>query len=615
MTHEKRVTLAFVTCMMLALVWIQFFAPPAVQPPKKPDQKKPANGKQESQAQKPANAKNGKQPPPPKQGNGNPLLKPSSKTLAVSRQAKREQRFQLDSMQARFRLTNRGAAVYAVKLKQYFHKYFDSSDKGWRADEKNWLPLFPGWSAHQKLKTQPEHLIFQLSSSLALDTANRFWVAKQSGDTITFELDYSNGLRLKKTFDLDPSGTSIRVTLEIVNKGAAEIKSDWTLFGPAGILREDVEDPASIHVWLYQYGDGKDSYKTPEENDLSSMVDELEEKKDYRLELSGPKLVGAALRNKYFAGVFWIESFPEEGTVWARPSKIGWDKKEDKKTAKKKLLDRSIAVGVTTKDHKLAPGETLTIKVRLVVGSLEAVQKRPFEELLDFGFFGSISSLLLLFLDLLFKLVGSYGLAIILLTMTIKLCLFPLTKKQQVSMHTYQEKIKKFQPEMEKLKEKFKSNRQKMNEELLKLYRKHNVQPIPLGGCLPVLVQIPIFFGLFRALQYAIQLRQAQFLWITDLAGPDKLYQFASSLPYIGHDLNILPIVMTIVWFIQQKTMPKPTDPQMAQQQKMMAFMPILFGFMLYHFAAGLCLYWFVSNLIGIFEQRYIKKHIKELSA
>jgi YidC/Oxa1 family membrane protein insertase len=134
----------------------------------------------------------------------------------------------------------------------------------------------------------------------------------------------------------------------------------------------------------------------------------------------------------------------------------------------------------------------------------------------------------------------------------------------------------------------------------------------PLGGCLPPLVQIPIFFGLFSALRVAFDLRQGSFLWIDDLSMPDRVAHLGinTHLPFIGvlDWLNILPILMVILWVLQQKVMPKPTDPQAQQMQKMMMWMPVVFGVFLYNYSSGLSLYMVTSSMFGILEYTVVRK-------
>ena len=170
--------------------------------------------------------------------------------------------------------------------------------------------------------------------------------------------------------------------------------------------------------------------------------------------------------------------------------------------------------------------------------------------------------------------------------------------------------MKVIQPQLKKLQQKYKNNRQKLNQEMMALYKKHNVNPIPVGGCLPIFIQIPIFIGLYQSLQYSILLRQETFLWVTDLAQPDRFMLVDWSLfnSVFGDYLNILPIIMTVLWILQQKLMPRPESPEMQQQQKIFMFMTIFFGFLFYSLPSGLVMYWLTVNLISIGEQLIIRK-------
>ena len=219
---------------------------------------------------------------------------------------------------------------------------------------------------------------------------------------------------------------------------------------------------------------------------------------------------------------------------------------------------------------------------------------------------------------------GNWGWSIIALTLCVRVALFPINRKSQAAMMHVQEAQARVKPKLEKLKEKHKDDQKKFHEEQMKLYRAENVPLFPIGGCLPMFLQIPIFFGLFSALRASIDLRQAEWLWVADLSQPDHLVTFDSPM---GHPLalcggccpipspditgfHILPILMTVAWVLNSYFMPKPevTNPQMEQQRKMMMFMPLLFGVFMYTYAAGLSLYWLTSSLIGIVESRVIKK-------
>jgi YidC/Oxa1 family membrane protein insertase len=182
----------------------------------------------------------------------------------------------------------------------------------------------------------------------------------------------------------------------------------------------------------------------------------------------------------------------------------------------------------------------------------------------------------------------SWGLAIILLTVTVRIFIWPLHAK---STHTMK-KMAKLQPEMAKIKEKYPDDPNKVNTETMGLYRKFGINP--LGGCLPMFLQIPVFFGFFKMLQYAVELRGQGFLWVHDLSQPDTLMHigFLGNIP-----LNILPIVMAISSFLQIRMTPKTGDPT---QQKIMMFMPFMFFFFCYNFASALALYWTTQNIFSI---------------
>ncbi len=224
-----------------------------------------------------------------------------------------------------------------------------------------------------------------------------------------------------------------------------------------------------------------------------------------------------------------------------------------------------------------------------------------------------IAYAILWFLKVFYFLFGNWGVSIILMTVLVRVSLFPINRHSQVKMAHYQVKAAKVKPLLDGIKKKYADNPQKKNEETMKVYQQHKLAP-PLGGCLPMFLQFPIFIGLFAALRCSILLRQEPFFgWIRDLSRPDALIDFHGPVlhfwPMTGvTTLNILPILMVVLWVAHQKSMPKPIDPQQAQMQKMMTFMPILFGLLLYNYAAGLSLYMITSSSLGIFESKVIKK-------
>ncbi len=215
------------------------------------------------------------------------------------------------------------------------------------------------------------------------------------------------------------------------------------------------------------------------------------------------------------------------------------------------------------------------------------------EELMDFGtpldlYSGLFGAVLLHSLNFFYGLIPSYGVAILLVTIALKIVFWPIQAKSIQSMKAMQ----KFQPLMTKLREKYKDDPQRLNQEMMKLYKEHKINPF--SGCLPMLVQLPVLIAFYRVLLNAIALRGAPFLWIHDLSQPDTIFAVA------GLDINPLPLVMTAATFWQQKLTPTGGDPQ---QQKMMMFMPVMMLFFFYKLAAGLTLYYTLQQLLSILQQ------------
>jgi YidC/Oxa1 family membrane protein insertase len=220
------------------------------------------------------------------------------------------------------------------------------------------------------------------------------------------------------------------------------------------------------------------------------------------------------------------------------------------------------------------------------------------ERSIDFGYFGFISIPFLYILHFSHGFTGSYGIDIILLTVLIKLLMAPLTHKSFVSM----KQMQKLQPQMERLKEKYKDDKEKLNKEIMELYRRNGVNP--LGGCLPMVLQFPVFIGLYNALSTPIELRHARFLWIKDLSRPDwQSLPFTLGSWHLG--IPVLTILMGASMFLQQWMTPSAGDPN---QRKMMLMMPLIFTFMFVSFPAGLTVYWLVNNILTIGQQYWINR-------
>ncbi|MEW5759080.1 MAG: membrane protein insertase YidC [Candidatus Omnitrophota bacterium] len=217
--------------------------------------------------------------------------------------------------------------------------------------------------------------------------------------------------------------------------------------------------------------------------------------------------------------------------------------------------------------------------------------------------FNAISRILLSILKFLYLIFRNWGLAIVILSILIYGLLYPLTHKQMQSM----KEMQALQPHIENLRKIYKDNPQRLNKEIVELYKEHKVNP--MGGCLPLLLQIPIFFALYQALSRSLLLKGARFLWINDLTEPDKLFILPKSFPVIGNEINLLPILMALTMFLQQKLSLKSASPTQREQQKMMmVIFPIIFGFIFYSFPAGLVIYWFINSLLTLVYQWKVSK-------
>ncbi len=264
------------------------------------------------------------------------------------------------------------------------------------------------------------------------------------------------------------------------------------------------------------------------------------------------------------------------------------------------------APGATTiTDAKLFAGAKI---VRVISDYESKYGIEKFALTIDWGWFSFFTRPLFWLLEWLYVHLGNFGLAILTLTVIVKAVFFPLANKSYAAMS----KMKRLQPEMEKLKERYGEDRQRMNQELMQLYRREKVNPA--AGCLPILVQIPVFFALYKVLYTTIEMRHQPFYgWIKDLSAPDPLTiltgfgLFPWDVPSFLHFFNIgiWPMIMGVTMYLQQKLNPQPTDPV---QARVFQFLPILFTFMLAPFAAGLVIYWAWSNILSIAQQYMIMR-------
>jgi YidC/Oxa1 family membrane protein insertase len=488
---------------------------------------------------------------PPREPAGPPVAAQAPVEIPVSRDAK-EVRVETDNYVALF--TNQGARVKSFKLKKYRTSADENSAPLEMVPSAAGVPLPLGIQWQRPAPFDDSGLIYSVQGSELKLTGD-------SKGTLIFNGRTSNGTVITKKLTF--IGSTYPIELEVSLKAAdGSVPPEIALTEKSD---HKVPNPDAPFEGFLAFIDNKIRREAPEEVAKG-------------LEFSG-NVAWEGFGHTYFIAAL----LPENGAqhrVAVRQSGPA-------------LVSTISGPASQTPDiHAytvfFGPKELETLKA---VG-------RGLERSIDFGYFGFISVPFLYALHFFHRFTGSYGMDIILLTVVIKVLMAPLTHKSFVSM----KQMQKLQPQMERLKEKYKNDKEKLNKEIMELYRRNGVNP--LGGCLPMVLQFPVFIGLYNALSTPIELRHAPFLWIKDLSRPDW-----ESLPFTigGWQLGVpvLTILMGASMFIQQWMTPTAGDPN---QRKLMLMMPLMFTFMFVSFPAGLTVYWLVNNILTIAQQYWINR-------
>lgn len=436
-----------------------------------------------------------------------------------------------------------------------------------------------------------------------------FTVVSQDGRSVVFERQAGQGLRLRRTLTLNDRYV-VQVVDELVNESGVELALPVHGVRTGPMRREPGHKDSAGVVTL-----GVDSLSPGGQkvqhwgNRIAKMFSaEMEE-----AGLAGLPVVldvaphdqpvdWVAAKNKYFAQIITPEGGAETCRVQAR-RELAPREAVDAAAAPRKMTSLSeVSAAALFASQTLAPGEKLEHRLTYYVGPKKFSELHAMAlhqvDVMEFGdWIKPISKLLLKVLNGIHAVIPNYGIAIILLTIIVRVVFWPVTHKSTESM----KRMQQVAPLVNALREKYKDNPQKQQQEIMALYKEHKVNP--LGGCLPMLIQIPVFFALFTVLRSAIELRFADFLWIRDLSEPENL--FHGLVPFVG-SLNILPLLMSFTMWLQMKLSPSAGDP--AQQKIMSVMMPIMMLFFLYSFASGLALYWTTQNVLMIIQQVMMKK-------
>lgn len=472
---------------------------------------------------------------------------------------------QIDTPLYAITLSEKGAAVIDMTMKNYRETVESDSPP------KKLLP--------KELKSGTCLISFTSSPNNALEQAvyhlnnpvSKLDVQREPA-SIEFSYTLPDGVMIQKAYRFVPDSYLIDVAVTLKNGKSAPMiddlkislldfseveKSELGFIGPSGLLNDKLKQ-----TQIKEIG----------ENSLSSG-----------------KLRWIALEQPYFMSSLVLKEASEGQMVLSH---------------QEKLIRNQMVFHIDS----LAPGETKTFDFDLFMGPKSWSLLRSYDNELNraiyFGWVDVLAKPCLWFMNYVHKFIPNYGIAIIILTIITRIAFWPLAHKSYKSMND----MRKLQPLMQDIREKYKNDKARINQETMALYRTYKINP--MGGCLPMLVQLPVFFALYRMLYSAIELRHAPFFgWINDLSAPDRLFSFTFKIPLMNppYGIPVLTLIMGATMLLQQKMTPTPGDPA---QAKMMMFMPVIFTVIFINFSSGLVLYWLVGNIISISQQYYTQKKL-----
>lgn len=533
----------------------------------------------------------------------------------------------------RLELTSEGAAIQTATFSEHYDR-----------DYKNPQPLviirpIPKRGGEVLTMANTELVFVEQQLQLPLDRlewkSSDVETADDGSQIARFEAVIKNEstgepvLKLTKTYKVSRDSYLLNCDITLENLTGDEQKIRFNLTGPGGLGPESSRQDARKVIVAYK--DPKGQIDSESRTIAKLMKAKTADGRQLPLQLlvPGGKLLWVAAANKYFTAI--VVPVPEEGKDYCdwisdRAGRF-YDPDGDPKTVSG---DETIGLDLKLAANTLAANGSKTYSFQLYIGPKDKSIFDKNELYRKLGFFHTmdfmgcccpawmINPLAFGILAIMKWMHGfwphNYGIVIIILVFLMRLIMHPVTKKSQVSMS----KMSKLAPKAEEIKKKYANNKAEMNKQMMALYREQGASPIM--GMLPMMVQMPIWIALYSAVYSSIDLRGAAFLpfWITDLSAPDALFRIpAFTLPLFGtlDSFNLLPILMGVAFYLQQKLMPSPAaaSPEAAQQQKMMQIMlPLMFPLMLYKGPSGVNLYIMASTFAGVIEQHVIRKHIKE---
>lgn len=462
------------------------------------------------------------------------------------------------------KISEKGAAIVSFVLNDYRETVDKSSPNKELISENNKSGMGLLNFSNKALPKISDAVFTTAFSENSLDLRN-------TPQSISFFWQSADGILVEKRFTFYPDSYEVKMDVLLTNTSTRPFEEDLTVSmvnaGPKDTRQFSFEGP-------FAFVDNKlEEIKVKDLDEINSISGNID---------------WAGLSEQYFMSAI-IPEAPSSSTV-----RLNFNEKQN-------LLEVTYVYPGKT----LQPGARQQFEHSLYIGPkqisiLEATGSH-LEKAINFGFFDFIAKPCLWLMNTIHdRLIPNYGIAIILLTILFKLIFWPLGTKSYKSMA----EMKRLQPLMTEIRQKYKDDKKKMNEEVMGLYKTYKVNP--MSGCLPMLVQIPVFFAFYRMLYGSIELRHAPFFgWINDLSAPDRLFSFDFTIPLMAppYGIPVLTIIMGATMFLQQKLSPPPGDPA---QAKIMMMLPLIFTFIFINFPAGLVLYWLVNNVLSISQQYYI---------
>lgn len=404
------------------------------------------------------------------------------------------------------------------------------------------------------------------------DTEQSSWHVRNKAETISFFWTSPRGIVVEKQYVFYPQSYKIGLNITLANTGN-------TLLEP-GLMVEMTNPMPDGGTFVFE---GPFAY-------IDGSLEEIKPKKIKKEPVRKGEILWTGIEDRYFMTAVVPEN-PAQTEI----------------RLQQESRNQLLRVAYVEPVKQLSPGSGYEYQYNLFMGPKKISELQSFghglDKAINFGFFDIIAKPCLWLMNAIHdNVVANYGVAIIMLTMLFKIIFFPLGNKSYRSMA----EMKKLQPLMTEIRKKYKDDKKKMNEEVMRLYKTYKVNP--MSGCLPMVVQIPVFIAFYRMLYESIELRHAPFfLWINDLSAPDRLFNFAFSIPFMAppYGVPVLTIIMGATMFLQQKLSPPPGDPS---QAKIMMMLPLIFTFIFINFPAGLVLYWLTNNVLSIAQQYYITR-------